>query len=69
MRWSCKGPSSGDGEGRGGEFRQTFSETNPSGYWPSIPVVPNPGCWLFTVRIGGLQGGAAGIVVARVVPL
>jgi hypothetical protein len=51
-----------------GEFRQTFPETNPSGYWPSIPVVPSPGCWLFTVRIGGLPG-AAGILVARVVPL
>jgi len=51
-----------------GEFRQTFPETSPSGYWPSIPVVPSPGCWLFTVRIGGLPG-AAGILVARVVPL
>jgi hypothetical protein len=49
-----------------GTFRQTFSETNPSGYWPSIPIVPQAGCWLFTVRIGGLPD-AAGILVARVV--
>jgi hypothetical protein len=47
-------------------FRQTFPEASPSGHWPSIPIVPNPGCWLFTVRIGG-QPGAAGILVARVV--
>jgi hypothetical protein len=49
-----------------GTFRQTFSEVSPSGHWPSIPIVPNPGCWLFTVRIGG-QRGAAGILVVRVV--
>jgi hypothetical protein len=49
-----------------GTFRQTFPEVSPSGHWPSIPIVPNPGCWLFTVRIGG-QPGAAGILVVRVV--
>jgi hypothetical protein len=49
-----------------GMFRQRFPEVSPSGHWPSIPIVPNPGCWLFTVRIGG-QPGAAGILVVRVV--
>jgi hypothetical protein len=49
-----------------GTFRQTFPEVSPSGHWPSIPVVPSAGCWLFTVRIGG-QRGAAGILVVRVV--
>ena len=47
-------------------FRQTFQEVSPLGHWPSIPLVPNPGCWLFTVRIAGQQG-AAGILVVRVV--
>jgi hypothetical protein len=49
-----------------GTFRQTFPEVSPLGHWPSIPLVPNAGCWLFTVRIGG-RPGAAGILVARVV--
>jgi hypothetical protein len=49
-----------------GTFRQTFSEVFPLGHWPSIPIVPNPGCWLFTARIAGQQG-AAGILVVRVV--
>jgi hypothetical protein len=49
-----------------GTFRQTFREVSPLGHWPSIPVVPNPGCWLFTVRIGG-RPSAAGILVVRVV--
>lgn len=48
-----------------GAFRETFGEVSPRGHWPSIVVVPNPGCWLLTVRISG-QAGAAGIVVARV---
>ena len=48
-----------------GTFRQTFNEAgSPSGYWPSIVVVPTPGCWLLTAR--GI-GETAGIVVARVV--
>jgi hypothetical protein len=49
-----------------GTFRQTFPEVSPAGHWPSIPVVPSAGCWLFTVSIGG-QPGAAGILVARIV--
>lgn len=49
-----------------GTFRQSFTEALPFGYWPSHVVVPNAGCWLFAVRIGGLQG-AAGILVARVI--
>ena len=49
-----------------GTFGQSFREVYPRGYWPSIVVVPNPGCWLLTVRIGG-QPSAAGILVARVV--
>jgi hypothetical protein len=49
-----------------GEFRQSFNAAgSPSGYWPSTVVVPEPGCWLLTVRILG-QTGAAGIVVTRV---
>lgn len=47
-----------------GTFRQTFTEAAPSGYWPSIVVVPTAGCWLLTAR--GI-GKAAGIVVVRVV--
>jgi hypothetical protein len=48
-------------------FRQEFKGAGGQpGYWPSIVVVPEPGCWLLTVRIIG-QAGAAGIVVARVV--
>ncbi len=49
-----------------GTFTQSLRQVSPIGYWPSIVVVPNPGCWLFTARIGG-QPGAAGILVARVV--
>jgi hypothetical protein len=51
-----------------GAFRQEFKGaggTQP-GYWPSTVVVPEPGCWLLTVRIVG-QTGAAGILVSRVV--
>ena len=49
-------------------FRQEFKGAGgpQSGYWPSIVVVPEAGCWLLTVRIVG-QTGAAGIVVARVI--
>jgi hypothetical protein len=48
-------------------FRQAFKGAGGQpGYWPSIVVVPEAGCWLLTVRIVG-QTGAAGIVVARVV--
>jgi hypothetical protein len=48
-------------------FRQEFKGAGGQpGYWPSIVVVPEPGCWLLTVRIVG-QTGAAGIVVARVI--
>ncbi len=48
-------------------FRQEFRGAGgPAGYWPSIVVVPEAGCWLLTVRIVG-QTGAAGIVVTRVV--
>ena len=48
-------------------FRQEFRAAGgPPGYWPSIVVVPEAGCWLLTVRIVG-QTGAAGIIVARVV--
>jgi hypothetical protein len=49
-------------------FRQEFKGAGGSqpGYWPSIVVVPEAGCWLLQVRIVG-QTGAAGIVVARVV--
>ena len=48
-------------------FRQEFKGAGgPAGYWPSIVVVPEAGCWLLTVRIVG-QTGAAGIVVTRVV--
>lgn len=50
-----------------GTFRQSFPEAeSPRGFWPSIVTVPNPGCWLLTVRINGQQG-AAGILVTRVV--
>ncbi len=49
-----------------GSFSQTLREVNPRGYWPSIVVIPNPGCWLLAVRIGG-HPRAAGILVARVV--
>lgn len=49
-----------------GAFTQRLRQVTPTGYWPSIVVVPNPGCWLLTARIGG-QPGAAGIFVARVV--
>ena len=49
-------------------FRQEFRGAGglQPGYWPSIVVVPEAGCWLLTVRIVG-QTGAAGIVVTRVV--
>ena len=48
-------------------FRQEFRGAGgPAGYWPSIVIVPEAGCWLLTVRIVG-QTGAAGIVVTRVV--
>jgi hypothetical protein len=48
-------------------FRQEFRGAGgPPGYWPSIVVVPEAGCWLLTVRIVG-QTGAAGIIVARVI--
>jgi hypothetical protein len=48
-------------------FRQEFKGAGGQpGYWPSIVVVPESGCWLLTVRIVG-QTGAAGIVVTRVV--
>jgi hypothetical protein len=54
-----------DGEGA---FRQEFKGAGGQpGYWPSIVVVPEAGCWLLTVRIVGGQTGAAGIVVTRVV--
>jgi hypothetical protein len=49
-----------------GSFRQTLREVSPAGHWPSHVLVPNPGCWLLTARIGG-QPGVAGILVARVV--
>jgi hypothetical protein len=50
-----------------GEFRQAFKGAGGQpGYWPSIVVAPEAGCWLLTVRIVG-QSGAAGIVVTRVV--
>ena len=49
-------------------FRQEFKGAGGQpGYWPSTVAVPEAGCWLLTVRIVG-QSGAAGIVVARVVP-
>ncbi len=48
-----------------GTFRQTANEVSPSAHWPSIVVVPKPGCWLLTAH--GI-GEAAGIVVARVLP-
>jgi len=48
-------------------FRQEFKGAGgPPGYWPSTVIVPEPGCWLLTVRIVG-QTGAAGIAVARVI--
>jgi hypothetical protein len=48
-------------------FRQEFKGAGgPPGYWPSTVVVPEPGCWLLTVRIVG-QTDAAGVVVTRVV--
>jgi hypothetical protein len=50
-------------------FRQEFKGAGgatAAGYWPSIVVAPEAGCWLLTVRIVG-QSGAAGIVVTRVV--
>ena len=50
-----------------GAFRQEFKGAGGQpGYWPSIVVVPEAGCWLLTVRIVG-QSGAAGIVVTRAV--
>jgi hypothetical protein len=50
-----------------GAFRHEFKGAGGQpGYWPSIVVVPEAGCWLLTVRIVG-QTGAAGIVVTRVV--
>lgn len=36
------------------------------GYWPSIVVIPEPGCWLLTARVGAVPA-AAGILVVRVV--
>jgi hypothetical protein len=48
-------------------FRQAFKGAGGQpGYWPSIVVVPEAGCWLLIMRIIG-QTGAAGIVVTRVV--
>ena len=50
-----------------GSFRQELKGAGGQpGYWPSIVVAPEAGCWLLTVRIVG-QTGAAGIVVTRVV--
>jgi hypothetical protein len=51
-----------------GAFRQEFRGAGgpQPGYWPSIVVIPEAGCWLLTVRIVG-QSGAAGIVVTQVI--
>ena len=45
-----------------GSFRQLFGmAASPAGYFPSIVVVPEPGCWLLTVR----SGSAGGAIVLR----
>ena len=49
-----------------GTFVQRLREVSPRGHWPSIVVVPNPGCWLLTAQINA-QPGAAGVLVVRVV--
>jgi hypothetical protein len=70
--WRTLGGASGQLVLRGtqldgnGSFGQIHPEAIPSGHWPSIPVVPSPGCWRFTVRIAGAKPSAAGILVVRV---
>lgn len=46
-------------------FRQSAPAVSPAGVYPSIVVVPTPGCWLIVSRSGS-RGGA--MVVRALVP-
>jgi hypothetical protein len=48
---------------RAGSFEQRLSEVDPPDFFPSILVVPSPGCWLLIVR----SGGVGGVIVFRAV--
>ena len=45
-----------------GSFRQVLGHVG-NGYFPSIVVVPEAGCWLLTVR----SGGVGGVIVFRAI--
>jgi hypothetical protein len=42
-------------------FEQTVTAVNPSYAYPSILVIPAPGCWLLKIR----GGGGGGVIVLR----
>jgi hypothetical protein len=44
-------------------FERTASAVNAQGEFPSTVVVPSPGCWLLTLRTGGIGG----VIVFRAV--
>lgn len=46
-----------------GSFEQRLQEVSPPRFFPSILAVPSPGCWLLTVR----SGGVGGVIVFRAV--
>jgi hypothetical protein len=46
-----------------GSFEQRLQEVSPPRFFPSIVVVPEPGCWLLTVRSGRMGG----VIVFRAV--
>jgi hypothetical protein len=48
---------------RAGSFEQRLGEVDPPRFFPSIVVVPEPGCWLLTVRTGRMGG----VIVFRAV--
>lgn len=66
--WRAEGPHEGWIEifGRrldgAGSFQQMFGAVS-GGFFPSIVVVPEPGCWLLTVRTGHVGG----VIVFRAV--